>query len=117
MSGVHVKRRVTKSGDPRYLVYFRRGGSDTKDEFAGSFVRECDAGTRRDLIREELAAGRDPRAVLGALRSSPREVLDPGDGWRWVAVVGPCVFGVRSKRARPVKSPSATVRGERGTTT
>lgn len=64
---VHIKRRRTAGGAPRYLVYYRRGGRDYKSTYAGSFVTKREAETRRDIVAGELAAGRDPRVLLASL--------------------------------------------------
>lgn len=66
MSG-YIKKRKTKDGKPRYLVYYRRGGRRYKTVYAGSFEKKREAETRRDLIAGELAAGRDPKHLLASL--------------------------------------------------
>lgn len=70
MSPVHIKKRETKKGEPRYLVYYRGGGGrEAKTLYAGSFRKKAEAAARRDLIAGELAAGRDPRSLLDALKT------------------------------------------------
>jgi integrase len=56
---------ITKRGRS-YVVRFRRGGRDTTPEHAGSFRTLREARIRRDLIGGEIAACRDPRALLDA---------------------------------------------------
>lgn len=70
MSPVYIKTRTAKSGK-RYLVYWRRGGRAFREEYAGSFKTQKEAKTRRDLVAGELAAGRDPRIILDALKAAP----------------------------------------------
>lgn len=55
---------MTPKGHDRYVVRFRVGGSDTPLIHAGSFPLKREAQARLDLIRGELAAGRDPRVLL-----------------------------------------------------
>jgi integrase len=82
MSPVYIKTRIGKTGK-RYVVYYRRGGRGFPEEYAGSFKTMKEARTRRDLIAGEIAGGRDPRAVLDALRQPPAPV--PGLEQHWDA--------------------------------
>jgi integrase len=61
---VWITRRKTTRGERRYVVRYRRGGRFYPQEWAGSFKTERDARTRRDRGAGEIAAGRDPRAVV-----------------------------------------------------
>lgn len=69
---VSITTRATKTGK-RYVVRYRRGGRAHPLIHAGSFKRERDARTRRDLVAGELAAGRDPRVMLTQL-TDPVEI-------------------------------------------
>jgi len=77
MSPVEIKTRktrphaVTGKTENRYLVYYRLGGRNFKNRYAGSFKTKREAQTRRDLIAGELAAGRDPSIVLAAIATPP----------------------------------------------
>lgn len=77
MSPVYIKTRITqpdkKTGkiSNRYLVYWRRGGRSFKEEYGGSFKTKKEADARREAISAELAAGRDPRIMLDALKTPP----------------------------------------------
>jgi hypothetical protein len=66
VASVNITRRHTSSG-PRYVVRYRLGGRAYPIVHGGSFPREREAKTRRDLIAGELAAGRNPADVLRAL--------------------------------------------------
>jgi integrase len=63
MASLTITTRKTTTG-PRYVVRFRLGGRAYPVEHGGSFRTLKDAKTRRDLIAGELAAGRNPKAVL-----------------------------------------------------
>ena len=63
MATLTITTRRAKSGK-RYVVRFRRGGSEFPIEHGGSFKTKREAQIRRDVIGGELAAGRDPRDVL-----------------------------------------------------
>ncbi len=71
MSSCYVTVRTTASGKKRYVVRYRLGGRETRLLHGGSFVTRRDAQARVDLIRGELAAGRDPRTLLAALAAPP----------------------------------------------
>lgn len=64
MTGVHIRKRVTKGGERRYDVRYRRGGRGYPVEHGGTFKREADAKERLKLVAGELAAGRDPKDAL-----------------------------------------------------
>ena len=66
MASVSITRRRASSGT-RYVVRYRLGGRTYPIVHGGSFARERDARTRRDLIAGELAAGRNPSDALRAL--------------------------------------------------
>jgi integrase len=72
VSGAWIRARERATGKS-YAVCYRRGGRDTKVEYAGTFKTMKDARIRRDAVAGELAAGRDPRLFLLAL-SAPRPV-------------------------------------------
>jgi integrase len=55
-----IVKRHASDGTWRYLVRYRVGGRDTRDQYAGSFRREADAKTRRRWVEGELAAMRLP---------------------------------------------------------
>lgn len=75
---VYIKRRKTRKGEQRYLVFYRRGGRNCAEEYAGSFRSPSEARARRDWIRLELAAGRDPRESLAALKAPRVTEQRPG---------------------------------------
>lgn len=63
----YITKRQTGKGHDRYIVRFRLGGRDTPLIHAGSFPLKREAQIRLDMVRGELAAGRDPRLVLAQL--------------------------------------------------
>ena len=72
MATVVITPRRTKSG-PRYTVRFRLGGRGWPIVHAGSFKTLKEAKARRDLVAGEIAAGRNPRAVLDSLAAEPTQ--------------------------------------------
>jgi len=71
-----ITTRKTKSG-PRYVVRYRLGGRGWPIAHAGSFKTLKEARSRRDLVAGEIAAGRDPRDALEALRDrTPERTLE-----------------------------------------
>lgn len=67
----YITTRTTPKGHARYVVRYRLGGADTPLIHAGSFPLRREAQTRLDLIRGELAAGRDPRLLLAEITNPP----------------------------------------------
>lgn len=61
----HPKGHVT------FQVLYRRGGRESKIETLGSFDRDREARTRRDLIAGWLAQGLDPKVELEKLLAAP----------------------------------------------
>jgi integrase len=74
MSSLTITTRRTRSG-PRYVVRFRLGGRTYPIEHVGSFRTLREAKIRRDLVAGELAAGRNPRLLLEAMRATPEPML------------------------------------------
>jgi len=74
MASSSITTRITKTGERRYVVRYRRGGRAYPIEHGGSFRTMKDARARRDLIAGELAAGRNPDLVLRALLVQPSVV-------------------------------------------
>lgn len=70
MASALITTRRTKNG-PRYVVRFRLGGRAYSVVHGGSFRTLKEARARRDLIAGELAAGRNPQLVLGAMCEQP----------------------------------------------
>lgn len=72
----YITVRETRSGR-RFVVRYRLAGRQSKLVHAGSFKTRKDAQARIDLIRGELAAGRDPLRALAALAApgAPPAVL------------------------------------------
>jgi integrase len=70
MASALITTRSTKSGS-RYVVRYRLGGRAYPLEHAGSFRTLKEARARRDLVAGELAAGRNPRLILDALKTPP----------------------------------------------
>lgn len=71
MSSIRIRTRTTRNGEKRFLVYFRRGGASYPEEYGGSFKTKRLAQVRCDAIQLELAAGRDPQAMLRNLNRPP----------------------------------------------
>lgn len=76
MSPAHIRVRVLSGprtkGEKRYDVRYRMsGGREARVEHGGTFTTLREARLRRDLVAGEIAAGRDPRAILAALRNPP----------------------------------------------
>lgn len=74
MPSLTITTRKTRTG-PRYVVRYRIGGRAYPLEHGGSFKTLREAKARRDLIGGELAAGRNPRDLLGAMRTEPVPAL------------------------------------------
>jgi integrase len=73
VASVNITRRKSKTGT-RYVVRYRLGGRAYPIQHGGSFGRERDAKTRRDLIAGELAAGRNPADALRAMADPQRPI-------------------------------------------
>lgn len=83
MSGAWIRARARQDGRS-YAVCYRRGGRDTKIEYAGTFKTQREARIRRDLVAGELAAGRDPKQILvrlAAPAAPARTVTAAFDAW------------------------------------
>lgn len=74
VASASITVRKTKSGK-RYAVRYRLGGRAYPIVHGGSFGTMKEARARRDLIAGELAAGRNPAAVLQVESSRRRESL------------------------------------------
>ena len=74
MPSLTITTRKTRSGS-RYVVRYRLGGRAYPLEHGGSFKTLREAKARSDLIGGELAAGRNPRDLLGAMRTEPVPAL------------------------------------------
>lgn len=68
MSPAHIRKRETKDGERRFDVRYRLGGRGYPVLHGGTFRTLTEARVRRDVISGELAAGRDPRLLLAALK-------------------------------------------------
>lgn len=79
---VNVTKRLTSTGEPRWIVRYRLGGRAFKQHHAGSFRTLREARARRDFVAGELAAGRDPRV---ALQDAPTAVSAGVWADRWLA--------------------------------
>ncbi len=66
-----ITTRTTKSGR-RFVVRYRLGGRSYPVEHGGSFPTMKEARARRDLVAGEIAAGRNPREVLAAMKDRPQ---------------------------------------------
>ena len=78
-----IIERVTGDGSSRYLVRYRVGGRDTRQQYAGSFTRKADALARRRWVDGELAAMRAPDlATLGAEPKRAPTFAEACDRWR-----------------------------------
>jgi integrase len=71
---VHIRKRRTQGGEPRYQVRYRRGGRYFPLEHGGSFRHLKEARERADLVTSWLAAGKNPKDELAAL-TAPIERL------------------------------------------
>jgi integrase len=67
-----IRRRVTKAGSS-FHVRYRLGGRSYPLLHGGAFRTLREARVRRDLIGGEIAAGRNPQALLATLRDTERE--------------------------------------------
>jgi integrase/recombinase XerC len=76
MSSVSIRRRETKSG-PRFQVRYRLGGRGYPLVHGGVFSRKREAELRRDVIAGELAAGRNPAALLQSLTTFATVPVNP----------------------------------------
>lgn len=74
MATVTIRSRGTRSR-PSYHVRYRLGGRAYPLEYGGAFRTMRDARVRRDLIAAEIAAGRNPRALLAAMVAEPGPTL------------------------------------------
>lgn len=70
-----IVTRATKAGEKRYLVRYRLGGRAYPVQHGGSFATHREARIRRDLIAGELAAGRNPAAILRVMVETPRAAM------------------------------------------
>jgi integrase len=73
VASASITVRTTKTGR-RFQVRYRLGGRAYPVEHGGSFPTMREAKIRRDLIAGEIAAGRNPRLLLDALRQAPATV-------------------------------------------
>ena len=73
MASASITVRTTKTGR-RFVVRYRLGGRAYPVEHAGTFPTMREAKIRRDLVAGELAAGRNPRLLLDAMRQAPPAV-------------------------------------------
>jgi integrase len=74
MASALITTRQTKSG-PRYIARYRLGGRAYPLMHGGAFRTLKEARARRDLIAGELAAGRNPADLLGAMTQAPPVAL------------------------------------------
>jgi integrase len=63
-----IRKRKTGSGDTRHQVLYRRGGREASIHSAGTFKRDREARSRRDLVAGWLALGLDPKTELARLQ-------------------------------------------------
>ena len=73
MATATITTRRTSSG-PRYVVRYRLCGRAFPLIHGGSFRTLRDARARRDLVTSEIAAGRNPAELLGAMLSPAPKV-------------------------------------------
>jgi integrase len=83
MPGAWIERRVTPSGQTRYLVKYTLGGRESAHRYGGSFVTKREAQLRRRWIAGELASMRVPR-VRGLEKSalSAPTLAEAAERWR-----------------------------------
>ena len=78
-----IIERAAADGSTRYLVRFRVGGRDTRQQFGGSFKRKADALARRRWVDGELAAMRAPDiSTLGTEPKRAPTFAEACDRWR-----------------------------------
>lgn len=70
VASASITVRTTKAGERRFVVRYRLGGRAYPLVHGGSFRTLKDARARRDLLAGELANGRNPQVLLGALGSA-----------------------------------------------
>ena len=68
MSPAWIRKRKTGNGESRHQVLYRRGGREATIKSAGTFKRDREAKSRRDLVAGWLALGLDPKAELARLQ-------------------------------------------------
>lgn len=86
MSGVHLRRRVTKDGQVRWMCVYRIGGRYGRERSAGTFPTRQLARARAELVWAEIAAGRDPAHAIRALERATQAPTGYADlHERWVA--------------------------------
>lgn len=73
MSSAWIRARVTRDGQKRYQVLYRRGGRAFKLETAGTFKTQKDARARRDVVAGWLAQGLNPKTELAKLAAPTPE--------------------------------------------
>ena len=77
MSGVHLRRRVTKNGEIRWMCVYRVGGRYGRIRSAGTFPTQKLARARAELVWAEIAAGHARQSMTADVYS--HVVLEPGD--------------------------------------
>jgi hypothetical protein len=78
-----IERRRTADGKPRYLVKYRRGGSESRKRYAGSFRTMREATIRRAWVAGELAALRLPDlGTLGRDEAAPQTFAEAAKRWQ-----------------------------------
>lgn len=81
MSTVVIRARAVGDGSRRFNVRYRRGGRYTPVENGGTFKTKREAEIRLRVIRDWLAAGRDPRAELARPLERSPTVADLHSEW------------------------------------
>lgn len=67
----HAPSKRHPRGHVTFQVLYRRGGREAKIETLGSFDRDKEARTRRDLVAGWIAQGLDPKTELAKLLAAP----------------------------------------------
>jgi integrase len=78
-----IERRRTADGKPRYVVKYRRGGTESRKRYAGSFRTMREATIRRSWVAGELAALRLPDlGTLGREEAAPPTFAEAARRWQ-----------------------------------
>jgi integrase len=73
MASAFITTRTTKRKERRFVVRYRLGGRGYPLVHGGSFRTMKEARARRDLVAGEVAAGRNPQELLGAMAEPQRQ--------------------------------------------
>lgn len=80
---VYIRVRVTAAGEKRFNVRYRMLGRRSPLRNGGTFATKKEADARKEFIRMEIAAGRDPAETLALLAAAPprKTISEWWDAW------------------------------------